>query len=400
MLAGMRRLHFLVLAAFAAGCSDAFVAKGTVDPGATESEPTDTDPTGTTPTEEAAVGFLTPGEEAASPVTLSVSSTGPVVRVAYYLESLPLVESTDAGAGFAATWRPDELGELTLEARAYNAQGEQVASDSTRTRVIDLAPDNRLGVWLEDNEIAGFTHDELAQRLASLGVKRVFIQTAGFNTGCESYPDGCDRSVPAAYHARGIETYAFAVPIPGFTGTAATNVVYVADAGYDGYVIHLTDDWGGEGVELDGMLAAFRAQVDENISIGRAPSNFPLYLSGGSSPVEIDLRVDVADGYVDGFLPRVLVESLGSDAIANPDTTLADVVCAYTSLGATHPIHPTIGTETGEVTALGVNRFFAVGGAGSSIWRVPDAGDPNHIWDTWAKVDWTSATLPDAARCD
>jgi hypothetical protein len=161
----MIRSPFLFLTLLCVGCSAGFVSKDSLkldDSGA--SLPTDTDPTETDPTEPE-VHFLTPGEESFSPVTLSVETAGPVVRVGYYLESLPLVESTDAADGFAATWRPEEYGQLTLTARGYSAEGEEIATDTVRTRVVDLAEDNALGVWLLDNEASGYTHEELAQRL-------------------------------------------------------------------------------------------------------------------------------------------------------------------------------------------------------------------------------------------
>ncbi len=384
-----------------AACSEAFVAKDPLIPGDSGTLPTtDSTPTDTETHEPATIVFTSPGEEASSPVTLAVSTTGPVARVGYFLDSLPLVESTDGGTGFSATWRPEALGTLTLTARAYNSAGEEVGDDSTRTRVVDLAAENQLGVWLEDNEVAGYTHEELASRLQSLGVKRVYIQTGATGAGCDLYPDGCDKTVPAAYHDRGIQAFAFATPAPSGSANLATNVTYVADADYDGYVLQLTDQWGGQGTALASTLDAFRGVVDENIAIGRAPSNFPLYVAAGPTPVEIDLRLDVADAYVDGFMPLLLVEEMGADAIAAPEDALAAAVCEFASYGLTHPLHPVVGTVSGEVTPLGVNNFFDAGGAGSSVWRIPDSGDANDVWATWGKVDWTESTLPASATCD
>ncbi len=383
------------------GCSEDFAPTDKIGLDDTAAGETGTtEETDTRVDEPASITFTSPGDEASGAVTLSVAVTGPVARVGYFLDALPLVESTDASTGYSAAWTPEDLGYTTLNARAYDAEGVEIASDSTRTRVIDVDPDNYLGVWLEDNEIAGYTHAEIAQRLASLGVKRVYIQTAGAGSGCETYPAACDDTVPEAYHSRGIQAFAFAVPPPGPNNSLMTNVTYVSDSDYDGYVILLADSWAGQNSSLATMAEGFRATVDENIAIGRAPSNFGLFIAAGPTPSALDIRLEIADPFVDGFMPLLLVEQLGADAVADPGGTLSTAVCEYASLGLTRPVYPILGTETGEVTPLGVNNFFQVGGEQSSIWRIPDAGDVNDIWDTWGKVDWTDTTLPAGAACE
>lgn len=389
----------LLLVPLTLGCSQSFDPSTTDDPEKTDDTGVTTDTTDSEVTEDVSLSFRSPGEESTNPITLSVDVVGTVRRVEYFVGDLPVGESVESGNHFAVDYRSDVLGPVTFTARGFDGVGTEVASATHPTRITDLGGENLLGVWIDEREDTGSTHEELAARLGALGVKRVYVKVGLGTTSCSMWPDACDPAVPAAYHARGIEAWGWSTPEPDTPGGGAVGITYTSEAGYDGYVVVLGPDWNDNGAELEATLQVYAETVDENIRVGRAPSTYALHASPAASALEEGLRLDLVDTWTDAVLPLLLAEQLGAEATDDPAAAMATVVCAWRDAGVGIPVHPVLGTLDGLLTPLAVNDFIAGGGAQSSLWRIPDAKDPNGIWDTWSAVDWTVSGLSNSAEC-
>lgn len=396
MLASMVRVSMPLLLS---ACSQPFEVSDKVV-GEDTATPVDT---GTTPTTETAelpsLEFTSPEAMTASPATLSVTATGDVQQVSYWLDTLPLGESTDASTGFSVSWDASALGTQTLVARGYDAAGTEIADTELDTRVTVLERENRLGVWLESVDATGLTHEDLAATLAALGVKRVYIQVGEGNTSCEAFPEICDATIPAAYHALGIEAFAWSRPSENAPSSPANIITLASDIAYDGFVVFLDAGWGGQSQAMAEMGQAARTAVNTAIENRRAFPGWPLYVMATAAATAEELRVDLLDSYVDGYLPRVYVEQAGGDWLADPAAAVAATTCDYLAAGATQEIHPVVDSLTGTLDAAGINAFLGAAGAGGSLWAVPPSGDPSGILTLWTGIDWTAPDLPEHASC-
>jgi len=388
-----------LLALFVMGCSQAFDPNKPGDPVGTDDTGGTTEPTDSDVTEAVTLSFTSPEAESSNPLTLEVEVTGTVRRVEYFVGDLPVGDSVEPASGFSVSYRSDVLGPVGFTARAFDGLGIELASASATTRVIDMGAENTLGVWIGEREDTGSTHEELAVRLGALGVKRVFVKVGHGSTTCSTWPDACDPAVPAAYHAQGIEAWAWTYPAPSNPAGGLVAVTYTAEAGYDAFVLQLGPEWSEEPAGLEEALEVYASNVESSVRLGRAPSTFQLYTAPEATGLEDGLRLDLLDDWSAGILPLLRAEQLGTEATEDPAGAISDVTCAWRDAGVDAPIFPVLATLEGVLTPLAVNDFIDVGGAQSSVWQVPEAKDPNGIWSTWSAVNWTAGGLANSAEC-
>lgn len=347
---------------------------------------------------EAALSFLSPAATATNPVTMTVSATGPITRVRYLAEdTYDLGESTDSASGFPVTYSFSTLGTRTINARGYNAEGEEVATASIQSVVQDVSSDNALGVWLWYIEGTGYTHTQLAQELSSLGVKRIYIKVAD---DTDLWPEASDAAVTAAYHAAGLEAWAWSYNYPGNGSTQATALSTAAASGYDGYVLDLETEFDGQSTTLESLLSAFSDARDAAVSAGTVTGDWELRATTWGNPVDHSFRVDILDRYVDAHMPQTYVEVWGGSYLTDLEEWVEAGTCEYRSLGATKPIHHIVSSEYDEITAEELDRFIFTSGAETSVWRVPGTETPLSIWSDWEGVDWDVQTFAAEPACN
>lgn len=359
------------------------------------------DDTGVT---EASIVFTSPGAYVENPVTFSVAVAGPVHRVEYWQEDEAnndvafLGESTDSASGFPVQYEFGMLGDIKVEARGFDAAGAQLVDARVRFRVTDLNRGNHLGVWSEGLSGTGLeSHAELAERLAAYGIKRLYLKVAEGSADCEIWPDNCDPAVPAAYHAEGIEVWAFGVARPRDPELQALALTLAADVGYDGYVIHLGADWSGQTDGLTYLLQAYRMEYDESVGADRVPDAWPLWVSVPGDAPATDFALDTLSAYVTGYLPRVYGAEGGVDVTTDPQGAIEAVRCAFRDAGVTLPMHVVGDSTTGALSATESDTFLATAGEEGSLWRVPDEADYANVWATWSEVNWAKVSFPGTA---
>ena len=344
-------------------------------------------------TPPASLAFLTPGATAANPVTFTVAATGPIARVAYVADGQwPLGESTDP-AGFPVAYTFQTLGARVIEARGFAADGLVPLATASLTVVVQAAPVaglNRLGAWLWTIEGTGYSHAELAAKLHGLGVKRVFVKVADGGADCTWWPELCDASVPAAYHAEGLEAWGWSYDYPGDEAAQAQALYQAAASGYDGYALDLETEFDGLTDDLEALLQAFtdaRASARADGLIGDA---WPLVATTWGNPADHGMHVEIIDAHVDAHLPQTYLEVWGESYMADPAHWVAAGTCEYRALGALKPVHHIVSTEYGLITPDQLNAFVHASGPQTSLWRVPGDGTSEDIWDDWAAVDWAA----------
>jgi hypothetical protein len=389
-----------------------------LDPHREQQEGVDDADPGDSVAPQASLSFLTPGSEAANPVTFTVQVTGPITRVAYSAENQwPLGESSDAANHFPVTYSFNYLGPRQVWAHGFDAAGTELAQASLDV-VVKAAPvtgENQLGAWLWKIEYAEMTHEELADALAQIGVKRIYIKvcdgSAFYTDGslkCDKWPELCTAVTPDIYHQRGIQAWAWSYNYPGtvvYAGNQAEALYRAAKLGYDGYVLDLEAEFDdGEAAPLEMLLQAFhdaRLQAREE---GLIDQDWPLYETTYGWMKYHSIRLDVMDPYVDGHMPQAYIE-YWSTWFDQPAQAAQAFACEYRSLGAAKPIHSIVSFEHGDnalgyMTAAKLNAFFQAAGPEASLWRIPGYGVSMSFWDTWESVDWNQGDFSPAPQCE
>lgn len=330
--------------------------------------------------------FLSPGTNATNPVTLKVRATAPITRVRYLAEdTYDLGESTDSASDFEVTYSFSTLGQRTINAHGYDAENREVATASIQTVVQNITPDNALGVWMWYIEGTGYTHTQLAQKLSQLGVKRIYVKVAD---DTDRWPEASDPAVAAAYHAEGIEAWAWSYNYPGAESTQAQALSAAAASGYDGYVLDLETEFDGQAATLQSLLSAFSEARDAAVRAGKITGDWELRATTWGNPADHSFRIDILDQYVDAHMPQTYVEVWGGSYLSNLEDWIRVGTCEYRSLGATKPIHHIVSSEYNDITSAELNRFMSASGPETSIWRVPGTETPTSIWSDWEGVDW------------
>lgn len=249
--------------------------------------------------------------------------------------------------------------------------------------------ENKLGAWLWYIEQTGFsTHEALADSLAGLGVKRVYVKVADGQVDTQTWPEQTDTSVVNAYTDAGLEVWAWSYNYPGNDSAQAQALYLAAQTGYQGYVVDVEDEFDSRPAKAQALFEAFNKTSGRALSDSLIQDSLPLYCTTWGNPKTHSFPVAAIDTLVDAFMPQTYVEKWGQSYINNLSYWIEVGNEEYRELGANSRLHHIVSTETGDITAADVNKFISVSGPQTSIWRVPGGGVSQDIWYTWQDIHW------------
>lgn len=248
---------------------------------------------------------------------------------------------------------------------------------------------NSLGVWLWYLEQTGFSsHDQLAERLQQLGVKRIYVKVADGKVDTVRWKELVDTKLVQSYRQRAIEVWAWSYNYPQNDSLQAAALTLAAKTGYMGYVVDVEKEFDGDSFYLEKLFSSFSNAKKNAIDMKIAPASFKLYCTTWGNPIDHRFRLDVINPHVDAFMPQTYVENWGQSYLNNLEYWIDVGNREYAQLGVTKPIHHIVSTEKGIISAQQINQFILKSGAETSIWRIPGGGVSMSIWDTWANVNW------------
>lgn len=260
----------------------------------------------------------------------------------------------------------------------------------TYSTVAQSECENRLGAWIWYVELTGMdTHTEVADSLASVGIKRVYTKVADGTVDSVWWTEIVDRSIITAYHEHDMEIWAWSYNYPENDEAQAEALYLAAKTGYDGYVIDVESQFDGKAEPLSSLFVAFYNARQRAIADGYITDDFKIYCSTWGNPADHNFRLDLIDSFVDGYMPQTYVEIWSGGTLLDDLEYWIEVGTEeYRALGATKPIHHMTATESNLMTGDELNRFMKIAGPEFSIWRIPGGGTPNEIWDAWNDVEW------------
>lgn len=248
---------------------------------------------------------------------------------------------------------------------------------------------NKLGAWLWYIEITGFdSHKRLADTLASLGVKRIYVKVADGQVNTAIWPELTDTALVKTYVRKGIEPWAWSYNYPGNAGAQAQALSMAIQTGYLGYVVDVEEEFDGKPLQAGQLFAAFRDSLDQALQWGWVHPDFKLYCTTWGNPEDHNFPVSAINPYVDAFMPQTYVENWGQTYIQNMLYWIEYGNQEFRRSGATKPLHHIISTEKDKITGQQINEFFRKSGPESSIWVIPGSNTHLNIWKTWRQVDW------------
>lgn len=260
-------------------------------------------------------------------------------------------------------------------------------------------PKNKFGAWLFMISNTGMSHAQLADKLQSLGVKRIFIKIADGTNNCGWFPDACQRATTDTYKARGIEPWAWSYNYPGNTAAQAQALTLAAQSGYQGYVLDIEKEFDGQSTTLADLMKAFSSAQAQARQKGWIQGDWSLTATTWSNAKDHGMRVDIIDQYVDAHMPQTYLDVWGASYVSDPKKWIATGNCEYRDLGAKKPIWHLASNETGTTSAALQNAFFKVAGPNASLWVVPGAGVPLSEWNTMAAMDWKQTQWDTSTAC-
>ena len=248
---------------------------------------------------------------------------------------------------------------------------------------------NHLGVWLWHFETTQYpTHGGLADRLKSMGIKRIYVKVADGGVNTTVWPELIDKDLVNAYKERGLEVWAWSYNYQGNEENQAKAIYEAAKTGYDGFVIDIEIEFNGESIALQSLLTEFDKEKHKAIAEGFADEHFKLYVTTWGNPELHNYRIDIIDRFVDAFMPQTYVEEWGQPHLSNIPACIEEVQLEYESLGATKPLHHILSTARELLGPDQINTFFSLSGPETSLWRIPGGGVSQSVWDTWYECNW------------
>jgi hypothetical protein len=248
---------------------------------------------------------------------------------------------------------------------------------------------NKFGAWLWYLELTKFkSYESLADTLASLGVKRIYIKVANGKIDSAKWTEINDKSVPAIFAERGIEAWAWSYNYPGNEARQAEALYRSAKAGYKGYVVDIESQYDGKPVAARNLFLSFENAKNRARNEGVISDDFPLYCTTWGNPTAHRFPIATINQYVDAFMPQTYVENWGAGNIITLESTIDNVNEEYRLLGSTKPVHHIVSTEKGIMSAHEVNRFMTYAGPESSVWPIPGTNTSLFLWNTWNDLAW------------
>lgn len=255
--------------------------------------------------------------------------------------------------------------------------------------------ENRLGAWLWYIDESGLnkTHTQLANELAAMGVKRIFIKIADDTANCSLFADACSTTTTNIYKNKGIEPWAWSYNYPGDDAAQADALYKAAQYGYVGYVLDVEVEFNNTSTALHNIFQAFATAKQDAINAGLIDASFPIGATTWSNPIQQGMDVGIIDQYVDFHMPQTYVEVWGQSYMANPKTWIEAGNDDYRALGANKPIWHIVSTEYDDITSAQLGAFIDAAGPNTSIWRVPGGPIPQAVWNDWAALNWQQSSF-------
>ncbi|MCC7431717.1 T9SS type A sorting domain-containing protein [bacterium] len=250
------------------------------------------------------------------------------------------------------------------------------------------AQDNKLGIWLWHIEGTGFTHEQLADTLSKIGVKRIYVKVADGMANPTIWTELLDTVLVQTYKNKGLEVWAWSYNYTNNYVSQAQSLYLAAQTGYDGYVVDVESEFDGLTTELHSLFQAFFQAKTNAIANGFATNDFKLYCTTWGNPAVHNFHVEIIDLYVDAHMPQTYLEVWGQNFLLSVDYWVNYGTAEYQSFGVQKPVHHIVSDEYNIITAGQINEFIDNSGAETSLWRVPGSGTPLSIWNTISNVNW------------
>ncbi len=350
-------------------------------------------PLATAPARSLTFTSPTPGE-VENPVAFTVTGHDDIAWVRYVADNFyTLGTNDDVGGGFPFGMDFAVLGDHTMTAVGFDAEGDIVAEDTIAIHVLpDPTELNELGIWLEDEDLAdaGYSHAAMAVRLAASGIKRTYLPVGVGAPDCSADPVLCDREATDTFRAVGVESWAWMRATADQDGAEQAETIREAvPAGYHGLVIDLDPGFDADPDAVETLLAAMlfvRSQCDTTgLHLG---GNFPLYLSTEGTPFARQIPVSRLDHAVDGYMPRLDLSTATPEQLADPSAWMESLLCAWQSEGATKGVHHVLrGSGPTSQDGSTLDALIALAGREASVFGAPPLAEEAD-WDAMGSMDW------------
>lgn len=269
----------------------------------------------------------------------------------------------------------------------------------TPVQEITEVSENKLGAWLwyiDEQGLVKGDHKSMANYLAEMGVKRVFIKIHdinyayqdnaisfdGDNVNCGIWQDACQPSNLQFYKDQGIEPWAWTYNHP-FDTQAQTDMLYAAaKVGYSGYVLDIEAEFDNLRVPLETLLQAHRERLNQAVNEGLVDTSFLMGVTTWGNPSDHAMAIDIIDSYADFHMPQTYIEKWGTENDIKGTIELGD--CEYRNLGATKPIWHIVSHEDAILDSNKLDEFIEYAGPNASIWRIASPALASDI----EKVNW------------
>ncbi|UTA48373.1 C39 family peptidase [Simiduia sp. 21SJ11W-1] len=255
---------------------------------------------------------------------------------------------------------------------------------------------NKFGAWLWYIDELGKTHTQLADELAAMGVKRIFIKIADDTANCTLFTDACSTTTTQIYKDRGIEPWAWSYNYPGDENAQADALYLAAQYGYLGFVLDVEVEFNNTTTALHSLFQAFQQARNDARNDGHISGEFPMGATTWGNPLDQGMRVDIIDQYVDFHMPQTYLEVWGASYMADPKYWIEYGNCEYRDMGANKPIWHIVSTEYNNISVSQLNTFMQWAGPNASIWRTPGGQVPLAVWDDWNALNWSRSDFPTA----
>jgi hypothetical protein len=252
---------------------------------------------------------------------------------------------------------------------------------------------NKLGAWVwRIEQTTCKTHEELADSLSKLGIKRVYIKVID-GRAYTKWPQLEDKALVSAYKDNGIEVWAWSYNYPNNEDAQAEAILRAAKTGYEGFVVDVEVEFDKDSLSLYKLFSAFDKKKQEAIKGGFAKAGYELRVTTWGNPIQHNFNIKAMNPFVSAYMPQTYVEQWGATYITNMEKWITQGVTDYKKLGATKPIYhivaneKTIGT-TGALSAADLDRYILKAGGETSLWRVPGGDISAKNWATFNKINW------------
>lgn len=263
---------------------------------------------------------------------------------------------------------------------------------------------NKLGAWIfyiDQGGLVRNNHKDMAEYLAGIGIKRVFIKISDINynwadnkitfdgdtVNCGVWQDACEPVNLQHYKDNGIEPWAWTYNDIGLYDDQADMLEAAIKVGYDGFVLDIETEFDNRPIDLEELVKTYRDRL--TALSDEAPAHFKLAATTWGNPKDHNMDVGIIDKYVDMHMPQTYVEKWGGSALENIALTIDLGDCEYRSLGAEKPIWHIVSHEDKILSADDLNTFVEYAGPNASMWRVADADQMIEI----EAMDWHATSF-------